>query len=73
MLWVTDPVTKNKSVSLTMLMLSGVLIITFGILQIFGKVQSVGPFDNMFWSSAALYFGRRLGINGKNYSADKTE
>lgn len=69
-LWLLDPKTKERSVSLTLLVGSGVVLAVCGILQVLGKTQSVGPFSEMFYSCTALYFSRRLTISGKNYSSD---
>lgn len=71
--WITDPKDKLESVSLTLLVLSLFLLIGLGIAQVLGKIQSVGPFTELFYSSVALYFGRRLNIGGKPYSADEAE
>lgn len=62
-----------KSVSLTLSVLMTIITTTLGIAQALGKIQSLGPFLEMFWSSWALYLGRRLNINGKSFSADKAE
>jgi hypothetical protein len=72
-LWIEDPVTKQLSVSLTLAVFCTVIIVGVGFLNIYGKVGSLGPFENMFWSSWALYLGRRLNINGKTYSSDQVQ
>jgi uncharacterized membrane protein (UPF0136 family) len=69
----TDPVQDKPSVSLTMGIVSSLILITAGILQIAGKTSGIGPFMEMFWGSWALYFGRRLGMNGKNFESSKEE
>lgn len=73
MLWITDPKTKESSVSLTILILFTVCNVVAAFLQVFGKVSTVSVFPEMFYSSVALYFGRRLSINGKAFTSEKAE
>jgi len=68
--WITDPKDSNPSVSLTLLLISLVLVIGFGTAQVLNKVQTMGPFTELFYSAVALYFGRRLNIGGKGFSSD---
>lgn len=72
-LWVNDPVTKLPSVSLTMLLATFILVITAGALSMFGLVKDSSIFSEIFYSSVALYFGRRLNIANKTFSSDKAE
>lgn len=60
-----------KSVSLTLAIWMTVIFTVLGIMQAFNKVQSMGPFLEAFWSSWALYLGRRINIKGKAYSSEK--
>lgn len=71
--WIEDPKTKDPSVSLTLAVFCTVIIVGVGFLNIYGKVGSLGPFENMFWSSWALYLGRRISVNGKSYSSDQVQ
>lgn len=70
-LFVEDPSTGQKSVSLTLLVASFIAVAAAGGLQVAGLVSSTGPFLELFYSASALYFGRRLNIKGANYSSDK--
>ena len=70
-MWITDPRTKLPSVTLTLGVFTLVLLVGVGFLNIYHKVDSVGPFESMFWSSCALYLGRRINIGGKSYSSDQ--
>ena len=70
-LWTKDPNTNLPSVSLTLLVLSVILTVCAGILQMLGKVQSVSVFPEMMYSFTALYLGRRLNISGKAFSSDQ--
>lgn len=72
-LFVVDPTTGNKSVSLTLLVAGFVLVVAAGGLQVAGVVSSTGPFTELFYSASALYFGRRLNISGKSFSSEKAE
>jgi hypothetical protein len=73
MLWLIDPKTKEESVSLTLAIFCTFLLTGAGIAQVLGKINTLGPFVEMFFSSWALYFGRRFSVNGKSYSSDKAE
>lgn len=73
MFWLTDPKTNQKSVSLTLAAYATVFATITGLLQVCGKVQSTGPFVEMFYSTLALYFGRRFSVNGKIISAEQAE
>lgn len=69
-MWMVDPVSGAKSVSLTMLVIAGALFSGCSLLLVFGRVNTTGPLENFFWGAVALYFGRRnLNINGKSFSA----
>lgn len=59
-MWVRDPKTKEKSVSLTLLMVSFLAIIVCSVAHVFGKLDSTGPLLELFYATAALYFGRRV-------------
>jgi hypothetical protein len=73
MYWVTDPKTKEQSVSLTILMVSLLAVFIAGGLQVAGVVSSTSVFENIFFSSCALYFGRKLNFGGKSYTSDTAE
>lgn len=72
-MFIKDPVTKIKSVSLTLLVLSVCCAIIAGSLEMFGVVKTTSIFSEFMYSSLALYFGRRLNIGSKNFSSDKAE
>lgn len=73
MFWFHDPVTKKYSVSLTILIYSGLFTLIANALLMAGKVSTVGSATEIFYSSVALYFGRRLNIGGKSFTADAVE
>lgn len=70
-MWIIDPSTNTKSVSLTLLLISVGTLIVVGLLQVAGRVSTVGPFENLCYSFVALYFGRRLNVSSKAFTADK--
>jgi hypothetical protein len=70
-MWLTDPKTNEKSVTLTFLTLSFIALFVVSVLSIMGKVASVGAFEELLYSTAALYFGRRFSIKGKSYSGNE--
>lgn len=72
-LWVKDPSTGLKSVSLTILIVSFTAVIVAGSLNMAGVVATTSLFTEIFYASTALYFGRKMTVNNKNFSADKAE
>lgn len=68
----THPEEGKQSLSLTLLAFCFVALTTAGVLEIVGKTTTCGPFENMFYTSVALYFGRRFSVNGKSFTADQT-
>lgn len=73
MAWMIDPKTKEASVSLTILIISLILLIIAGGLQVAKVVESVSIFPEMFYSSLALYFGRKMNVSNKLFSSEKAE
>lgn len=55
-----DPVTKQPSVSLTLLWLSALLMVIFIVLEAFDALQSTSLLDEFFITSVGLYFGRKI-------------
>lgn len=72
-MWWDDPVTKIKSASLTLVVWSFIVLVAVGVLQVFGKVSTTGPFLELFITCAALYFGRRVTFKGQVFASEKTE
>lgn len=71
-MYFTDPVTKQPSVSLTLLLIAGVAALGFSIAATFEYVKSADAVTSLFYSCAALYFGRRFSVGGKSFDANKT-
>lgn len=59
-MWLLDPKTSKRSVSLTMLTVSFVSIIGCAFAHVLGKLDSTGPLLELFYACSALYFGRRF-------------
>lgn len=73
MMWIKDPKTSKRSVSLTMLIVTGILCIAGAVTQMMGKIDSTSLLAELFYTSAALYGGRRLKFSkdGNAYVGDK--
>lgn len=67
--------TKDKngeqSVSRTLLLISFILLVILGTLQVCGVVKDVGIFENLFWSTSGLYFGRKISLTKDTKELDK--
>lgn len=72
-LWLTDPKTKEASVSLTMLIITFVGSLIAATLHMLGKVDDTSIMTDLFYANTALYFGRRFSIKNKDYNSEKTE
>lgn len=70
-----DFLTKDKnggqSISRLLMLLSFLILVILGILNVLGKVKDVGIFENLFWSTAGLYFGRRINLTKDSKELDK--
>lgn len=69
-MWLTDPITKRKSVSLTLMMLVFVLAMGANIAQMFGRIKEVGITTELLYTFVGLYFGRRFTYKGKSVELD---
>lgn len=57
--WIKDPKDNNPSVSLTLMMYSFIGVLSVNILVSLGKLPNTGIMSEIFYATAALYFGRR--------------
>jgi hypothetical protein len=71
--YIQDPITKQPSVSLTNLTISTLLLLVAAGLDLAGKVKSTSIALEYFGVSAALYFSRRINVNGKSFTAESEE
>lgn len=66
-MYLTDPKTNKKSVSLTFLVITFILYTAFSVAKAFEVVNTIGSLAELFYASAALYFGRRVKVGGKAF------
>jgi hypothetical protein len=71
--YIQDPITKQPSVSLTNLTISTVFLLVAAGLDLAGKVKGTSIALEYFGVSAALYFSRRINVNGKSFTAESEE
>lgn len=69
--YLTDPKTNKKSVSLTFLVASFILFSGFAAASCLGYVKDVNSLSELFYACAALYFGRRFDIKSKSLKSRK--
>lgn len=69
-MWLIDPKTKELSVSLTMVVTSGVLCVIGAGLEMAGVVNGTSILFEMFMAACGLYFGRRFS-GSKGQTLDK--
>jgi hypothetical protein len=73
MKWLTDPKTKQPSVSLTILMISFVAAVVAAGLHLAKVTDSTSTCTELFYSACTLYFGRRFTFAGKSFSSDTAQ
>ncbi len=62
----------KKEISFSLLVVSFVLIVCAGILQVFDLVRNTGPFMELFLTCVGLYFGRSY-VKSKNIKQESKE
>lgn len=72
-LWISDPKTKEASVSLSMLVVTFVGALVAAALHMTGQVNDTSIMTELFYANVALYFGRRFSVGGKTASSEKTD
>lgn len=65
-MWIKDPVTKKKSVSLTFTCIAFLGVLIAAGLQMANKIENTSVMTEVFYATTALYFGRRFTFKGKN-------
>ncbi len=63
----------KDEISVTLLIVSFVLICGVGLLEVFEKVKSTGPFMELFLTCGGLYFGRKLVKSKSIKTTEKVE
>lgn len=71
--FITDPRTKEPSVSLTLLLVTFASVLLAACLQMAGVISDTSVLTELFYANSALYFGRRFTFKNNNYSSEKTE
>lgn len=66
-MYLLDPKTNKRSVSLTFLVVTFILYTGFSVGKALELVNGIGSLAELFYACAALYFGRRVSINGKQF------
>lgn len=69
-LYLTDPKTKEKSVSLTLMLVSFILALVAGGLEMAGLVKGTSISLELFWGTAGLYFGRKFTTRGQSVGVE---
>lgn len=72
-MYLKDPTTGLPSVSLTFLVISFVLLVGFSTANVLEYAKDPGPFLELFYACAALYFGRRVSIGNKSFSINNKD
>jgi len=68
--FIQDPITKKPSVSLTNLAISTLFLLVAASLDLAGKVKDTSIALEYFGVSSALYFSRRINLNGREFSSE---
>lgn len=71
-MWIKDPKDKSKSVSLTLLVASFVGLLIASGLEIAGVVETTSGLSELFYSTVALYFGRRFKVNTREFESKES-
>ncbi len=66
----------KRNTSFSLLLISFVLLVVCGVLQVADRVKSVGPFMELFLTCGGLYFGRsfiKSRVDSKEEKVDENE
>lgn len=69
--FIKDPKTSEKSVSLTLLLVSFIALLVGGCLEMLDVVKNVSVLESLFFTCAGLYFGRRINMSKDNKELTK--
>lgn len=72
-MYLTDPKTEKKSVTLTFLATSFILLAGFACAGSLGYVDNVNSLSELFYACAALYFGRRVKVGTKSFDVTQED
>lgn len=68
-MYLTDPKTNQKSVTLTFLVISFMLLVGFSAAGALDYVTNINSLSELFYACSALYFGRRVEVGNKTFNA----
>ena len=71
--FIQDPITKLPSVSLSNLVISILFLLVAASLDLAGKVKGTSIALEYFGVSSALYFSRRINVNGRSFTAERED
>jgi len=66
-MWLRDPKNRKRSVSLSLLAVSFVLVVGASTAQMLGLIENTGLAAEIFYSCCATYFGRRIKFKGADF------
>lgn len=69
----TDPRTKQKCVSFTLLVVTFIVTLVAQGMYMYGKLQNSGQLVEIFYSTCALYFGTNSTFGSKVFSSQKAD
>jgi len=64
-MWFKDPKGGEKSVSLTLLIISFIVMVASIVGEMSGKLTSTSSAPELFYACCATYFGRRIKVGNK--------
>ena len=70
-MYLTDPKDGQKSVTLTFVVIAFLLFAGFACAGALGYAKDVNSLSELFYASAALYFGRRVKVGNKIFETGK--
>lgn len=70
-MFITDPKDGKKSVSLTLLVVSFVALLVGCYMELAGKSKGLSGLQELFFTTAALYFSRRVSVKGTSFSVSQ--
>lgn len=72
-MYLTDPKNGQKSVTLTFVVIAFLLFAGFACAGALGYAKEVNALSELFYASAALYFGRRVKVGNKTFETEKSD
>jgi hypothetical protein len=70
-MWIKDPKSNEKSVSLTLMSIAFVIACLLVIGEALGKCKANSAYLELFYATAALYFSRKVNVKGSSFSMEQ--